>query len=96
MLLALYYIIVLCFLKMIVIGESLFYIALLAAVLSPGWLAGSRTLWTSEAESYYMTEGGKLYHVESVVENSKVFEIACTRAGERDRTITIEKKQKIE
>lgn len=33
--------------------------------------------------SCYMTEGGKLYHVESVTENTKVFEIACTRVGER-------------
>lgn len=95
-LLGLYYVIVSVFLLSIEVVQSVFYIALLAAVLSTGWIVGSRTLWTSQEESYYMTEGGKLYHVESVTENEKVFEIACTRAGERDRTITVEKKQKIE
>lgn len=95
-LLMLYHAIVLYFLRVIVFVQSVFYISLLAVVLSLGWLRGSKTLWTSEEASYFLTETGKLYHVESVMENEKVFELACTREGERDRTITIEKKAVIE
>ena len=94
-LLVLYHVVVSCLLLALVVVQSLFYMSLLAVALSTGWLVGSKTLWTSEEASYYMTEGGKLYHVEAVTENTKVFEIACTRAGERDRTITIEKKTEI-
>lgn len=89
-----YHVVVLCLVLTMVVVQSLFYMSLIAAVFSVGWLRGSRTLWTSETESYFLEDNGKLYQVESVMENTKVFEIACTRVGERDRTITIEKKVK--
>ncbi len=91
-LLLFYHMIVISFLLALVYVQSLFYIAILVVVFCGGWLQGSKTLWTGEEDSYYLNESGKLYHVESVVENDKVFELACTRTGERDRTITIPKK----
>lgn len=94
-LLVLYHIVVVGFISSIVYVQSVFYIALFAVVLSTGWLRGSKTLWTSQEDSYFLTETGKLYHVEAVTENAKVIEIACTALGERDRTITIEKKPEI-
>ncbi len=78
----------------LVFVHGAFYVALFAFVMSVGWLGGSRTLWIGEEGGYYLNETGKFYHVTTVAENEKVYELACTRAGERDRTITIEKKEK--
>lgn len=95
-LLVLYHVAVLCLLLVMEVVQSVFYISLAAMVFSLGWLRGSRTLWTGEEKNYFLEDNGKLYHVESVMENTKVYEISCTRAGERDRTITIEKKELLE
>lgn len=81
------------YVRELVFVHGAFYVALFAFVMSVGWLSGSKILWTGEEKSYYLNESGKLYNVEAVMENDKVFELACTRAGERDRTITIEKKK---
>lgn len=81
------------YVRELVFVHGAFYVALFAFVMSVGWLGGSRTLWQGEGESFYLNETCKLYKVISVVENDKVFELACTRKGERDRTITIEKKK---
>lgn len=77
----------------LVFAHGAFYVALFAFIMSVGWLGGSRTLWMGEDGGYYLNEVVKLYHVTTVMENDKVFELACTRVGERDRTITIEKKK---
>lgn len=77
----------------LVYAHGAFYVALFAFIMSVGWLGGSRTLWMGEDGGYYLNEVVKLYHVTTVMENDKVFELACTRVGERDRTITIEKKK---
>lgn len=82
----------LLYVRELVFELGAFYVALLAFVMSVGWLSGSRVLWKGEENSYYLNEGCKLYKVENILENDKVFELACTRAGERDRTITIEKR----
>ena len=64
----------------------------LCAILSVGWVKGSEILWSSEKDAYYLIGNGKVYNVENIMENTKVFELSCTRKGERDRVITIEKK----
>lgn len=76
--------------------QGVFYMAALGIFLSMGWLKGSEILWISEATSYYLIGNGKVYNVENVMENTKVFELSCTRKGERDRVITIEKKDAID
>ncbi len=81
------------YVRELVFVHGAFYVALFAFVMSVGWLGGSRTLWTGEEGGFYLNETCKLYTVTSVMENDKVFELACTRKGERDRTITIEKKK---
>lgn len=90
---AVFYVGSIIYVRELVFVHGAFYVALFAFVMSVGWLGGSRVLWISEEKSYYLNESGKLYHVEAVVENDKVFELACTRKGERDRIITIEKKK---
>ena len=72
------------------------YLSLFAIALSPLWLlGGSRTLWMSQdgGEAYYLNESGKWHEVHAVTENDNVVEIKCTAPGDRDRTITIEKKK---
>lgn len=81
------------YVRELVYVHGAFYVALFAFVMSVGWLGGSRTLWQGEEGGFFLNEVGKLYTVTSVVENDKVFELACTRKGERDRMITIEKKK---
>lgn len=76
--------------------QGVFYIAAIGIFLSMGWLKGSEILWTSEEKSYYLIGNGKIYNVENVEENTKVFELSCTRKGERDRVFTIEKKDAID
>ncbi len=76
--------------------QGVFYIAAIGIFLSMWWLRGSEILWTSEEKSYYLIGNGKIYNVENVMENTKVFELSCTRKGERDRVITIEKKDAID
>lgn len=76
--------------------DGIFYVAILGILLSMGWMSGSDILWTSEEASYYLIGNGKIYNVENVMENTKVFELSCTRKGERDRVITIEKKEAID
>lgn len=76
--------------------QGVFYIAAIGIFLSMGWLKGSEILWTSEEKSYYLIGNGKIYNVENIMENTKVFELSCTRKGERDRVITIEKKDAID
>ena len=76
--------------------QGVFYIAAIGIFLSMGWLKGSEILWTSEEKSYYLIGNGKVYNVENVMENTKVFDLSCTRKGERDRVITIEKKEAID
>lgn len=81
------------YVRELVFVHGAFYVALFAFVMSVGWLSGSRTLWMREGNGFYLNETCKLYNVTSVVENEKVYELACTRKGERDRTITIEKQK---
>lgn len=76
--------------------HGVFYVAAIGIFFSMGWLKGSEILWTSEGTGYYLIGNGKIYNVESVMENTKVFELSCTRKGERDRVITIEKKEAID
>lgn len=76
--------------------QGVFYIAAVAIFLSMGWIKGSEILWSSEEKSYYLIGNGNIYNVENIMENTKVFELSCTRKGERDRIITIEKKDAID
>ncbi|MBR3823891.1 MAG: hypothetical protein IKJ39_01695 [Lachnospiraceae bacterium] len=76
--------------------NGIFYVAAIGIFLSMGWLKGSEILWTLEGTGYYLIANGNVYNVESVTENTKVFELSCTRKGERDRVITIEKKESID
>ena len=72
------------------------YLSLFAIALSPLWLlGGSRTLWREKdgGEAYYLDDLGKWYEVHAVTENDNVVELKCTAPGDRDRTITIEKKK---
>ena len=72
------------------------YLSIFAIALSPLWLlGGSRTLWTLKEggeEAYYLDDAGKWYEVHSVTENDDVAELKCTAPGDRERTITIGKK----
>ena len=71
------------------------YLSVFALALSPLWLSGgSRILWTGEKDekSYYMDETTKLYVVSNVMENEDVVEITCQASGDRERTISIAKK----
>ena len=76
--------------------HGVFYVAAIGIFLSMGWLKGSEILWTLEEKGYYLIGNGNVYNVENVMENTKVFELSCTRKGERDRVITIEKKEAID
>lgn len=76
--------------------NGVFYVAALGIFFSMGWLKGSEILWTAEGVGHYLIGNGNVYHVESYTENTKVFELSCTRKGERDRVITIEKKEAID
>ena len=72
------------------------YLSIFAIALSPLWLlGGSRTLWRAPdgEEAYYIDDLGKWYEVHEVTENAKVVEIRCTAPGDRERTVTIEKKK---
>ena len=72
------------------------YLSIFAIALSPLWLlGGSRVLWQSEdgEEAYYLDDFGKWYEVHAVTENDNVVELKCTAPGDRDRTVTIEKKK---
>ncbi|MBQ9122261.1 MAG: hypothetical protein IJY10_02070 [Lachnospiraceae bacterium] len=94
--LVLYYVIAILFVASIIYTYSVFYVAVLALVLCPFWISGSRTLWTGQA-SYYLNDLGILYKVSNVMENEEVVEMLCQREGDRERTITIaKKKQKLD
>jgi hypothetical protein len=72
------------------------YLSIFAIALSPLWLlGGSRTLWRSQDDegSYYLDDLGKWYEVHAVTENDYRMEIRCTAPGDRERTITVEKKK---
>ncbi len=79
---------------------GVFYIAVVAMVLSVFWTTGSRTLWSKECTGtteedvigYYLADMGKLYEVKRVMENEEVVEMFCQARGDRERTITIAKK----
>jgi len=95
-LLAIYYIGSLWYLSAMSFDFMVSYLSLFAIALSPLWLlGGSRTLWWSEddEEAYYLDERRKWYEVHAVTENEYVVELKCTAPGDRDRTITIEKKK---
>lgn len=77
--------------NLIIVG-SIFYISAFGWILSVGWVKGSEILWRRDEDAFYLIGNGKVYNVENIVENTKVFELSCTRKGERDRVITIEKK----
>ena len=71
------------------------YISIFAIVLSPLWLSGgSRTLWMDHSgeEAYYLDEAAKWYKVSNVMENDDVVEIKCQAPGDRERTISIAKR----
>ena len=94
--LAIYYIGSLWYLSAMTFDFMVSYLSLFAIALSPLWLmGGSRTLWRSPdgEEAYYLDDLGKWYEVHGVTENDKVVEIRCTAPGDRERTITIEKKK---
>lgn len=78
--------------SIIIYDYSIFYIAILAIVCSIGWLTGTKTLWTDEYGSLYLSESCVLYRVLSVTENTEVIEIACTGVGYRDVLVTIPQK----
>ncbi len=72
------------------------YLSIFAIALSPLWLlGGSRTLWRSRdgGEAYYLDDFGKWYEVHGVTEKDGMVEMRCAAPGDRERTITIEKKK---
>jgi len=94
-LLAIYYIGSLWYLSAMTFDFMVSYLSLFAISLSPLWLlGGSRTLWRAKdgGEAYYLDDRGKWYEVHEVTENDYVVEIRCTAPGDRERTITIEKR----
>lgn len=95
-LLTIYYIGSLWYLSAMTYEFMVSYLSLFAIALSPLWLlGGSRTLWRAKdgGEAYYLDDLGKCYVVHAITENDKVVEIRCTAPGDRERTITIEKKK---
>ena len=92
-LLLIYYCIAICLKLEMVFNFSIFYLAVFAVFLSFLWLRGSRVLWTSEKESYYLDETGRLFTVNTLTENDDAIEMACSIAGDRDRNITIYKRK---
>lgn len=98
--LALYYVTAIILVISIEYIYGVFYIAVLALVLSVFWKTGSRTLWIKEGAEeteenvigYYLADLGILYEVKRVMENEDVVEIFCQAKGDRERTITIAKK----
>lgn len=96
LLLTIYYIGSLWYLSAMTYEFMVSYLSLFAIALSPLWLlGGSRTLWRAKdgKEAYYLDDFGKWYEVHAVTENDNVVELKCTAPGDRDRTITIEKKK---
>ena len=95
-LLVVYYVGSVFYLSVMMYNFMVSYLSIFAIALSPLWLlGGSRTLWKSEdgEESCYLDELGKWYVVHSVMENDNMMELRCTAPGDRERTITIEKKK---
>ncbi len=95
-LLTIYYIGSLWYLSAMTYEFMVSYLSIFAIALSPLWLlGGSRTLWRSQdgGEAYYLDDLGKWYVVHDVMENDYVVEIRCTAPGDRERTITIEKRK---
>lgn len=95
-LLVVYYIGSLIYLSVMRYDFMVSYLSLFAIALSPLWLlGGSRTFWRAEhsEEAYYLDDLGKWYEVHAVTETDDVVEIRCSAPGDRDRTITIEKKK---
>lgn len=80
--------------NIIVYDFSIFYISILALFFSVGWLKGGRILWTSETESYYLSETCLLYQVTNVNENTEMIEISCTGVGYRDKLVSIPQKMR--
>ena len=96
LLLTIYYIGSLWYLSAMTYDFMVSYLSIFAIALSPLWLlGGSRTLWWLQdgGESYYLDDFGKWYEVHAVTENDNVVELKCTAPGDRDRTVTIEKKK---
>ena len=94
MLFVVYYVACLVYISVMLYEFSSSYIAIFAIVLCPLWMTGSRTLWTGETgeASYFLDELGKWYVVSNVMENDDVVEIKCAAPGDRERTISIAKK----
>lgn len=95
-LLAVYYIGSLWYLSAMTYEFMVSYLSLFAIALSPLWLlGGSRTLWRSEnsEDAYYLDDRRRWYVVHEVTENDYVVELRCTAPGDRERTITIEKRK---
>ena len=93
-LLVLFYVASLALMSNLLFTFIIYYIAVFAIVLSFGWMKGSAIIWTDESGSsgYYMTEKGVFYTVREIMENTQVWELACSRPGDRERIITIYKK----
>ena len=93
-LLVLFYVASLALMSNLLFTFSIYYIAVFAIVLSFGWMKGSAIIWTDESGSsgYYMTEKGVFYTAREIMENTQVWELACSRPGDRERIITIYKK----
>ena len=95
-LLVIYYIGSVWYLSAMTFDFMVSYLSLFAIAISPLWLlGGSCTLWKAKdgKEAYYLDDSGKWYEVHGVTENDNVAEIRCTAPGDRERTITIEKKK---
>ena len=95
-LLAVYYIGSLLYLSAMRYDFMVSYLSIFAIALSPLWLlGGSCTLWRAEhsEEAYYLDDRGNWYVVHAVTETDEMVELRCTALGDRDRTITIDKKK---
>ena len=94
--LVIYYVGSVAYLSAMTFDFMVSYLSLFAIALSPLWLlGGSRTLWREKdgEEAYYLDDLGKWYEVHAVTESDTMVELKCTAPGDRDRTITIEKKK---
>ena len=89
-----YYVGTLAYLAMATTIYKAGYISVFAIALCPLWMIGGRTLWTGETgeESYYLDDTAKWYVVSNVMENDDVLEIKCKAPNDRERTISIAKK----
>ncbi len=89
-----YYVGCLAYLSIMLYDFSVSYIAIFAIAFCPLWMTGSRTLWTGEKgeDSYYMDDLATWYVVSNVMENDDVVEITCAAPGDRERIISIAKK----